>query len=469
MNLNQILAGIKNPYTVKGDKDIEINHVSLSSKKCQKGSCFFAVNGNNADGHDFINDAISNGAVCVVCQILPEFLEDGVTYILTDDSSLFIGPMASNFYGNPSNELKIIGITGTNGKTTIATMVYKMLIGFMRKTALLSTNGDLINDQEYEFKRLAPTTPDAIFIQKFFKDALDAGCQYVVMEVSSHSVVQHRINGINFTGAVFTNLSHDHLDYHHTIENYALAKKGFFDMLSNTAFAVINIDDNYGRYMVLDSHAKIVTYGFNGIADYSTILESKLVGHFNEYNTLAVYAVGMLLGFESNNIKNIIKDLTVRGRFELVYNNNSIKVIVDYAHTPDGMQNVLETARDLVPDGGRLITIMGCGGDRDVTKRPVMGRLAYDLSDIVIITSDNPRTEDPEKIISEIKQGLPESLDKDVFAFIDRKDAIVKAKEISKAKDVIMLLGKGHETYQEINGVKNHFDDREIVIQEFRR
>ena len=458
MNLSQILSGIKSPYTIKGNKDININHLSLSSQDINTGSCFFAINGTNLDGHDFIDDAISKGAICIVCEVLPENIKNEITYILADDSSLFVGPMASNFYGNPSNFLKVIGVTGTNGKTTTATLIYKMLIGFMRKTALLSTIVDLVNNEEYNIKRSSPTTPDAIFIQKFFKDALDAGCQYVVMEVSSHSVVQHRIDGINFTGAVFTNLSHDHLDYHHTIENYALAKKGFFDILNEQAFALVNIDDNYGRYMVSDCRAKIITYGFSGIADYSLILDSKLIGHFNEYNTLAVYTVGVLLGFEPNNIKNIIKNLTVPGRFELVYNQNNIRVVVDYAHTPDGVENVLETARNLVLDGGRLITIMGCGGDRDSAKRPVMGRLAYDLSDIVIITSDNPRTEDPEKIISEIKQGLPEILEKDVFSITDRKNAIIKSKEISQNGDVIMILGKGHETYQEINGNRNFFD-----------
>lgn len=469
MTLNEILLGIKDTYTIVGDKNIDIKDVSLSSFYITAGTCFFAVNGAKSDGHDFIDDVINKGAVCIVCQILPEKLQDGVTYILTDDSSLFIGPMTANFYGNPSQKLKVIGVTGTNGKTTIATMIYKMLMGFMRKSAILSTNGDLINDQIYAISRLAPTTPDAIFIQRFFKDALDAGCEYVVMEVSSHSVVQHRINGINFTGAVFTNLSHDHLDYHHTIENYALAKKGFFDILPSSAFAVINIDDSYGRYMVLDSKAQIHTYGFSDTADYSEVIDSQLIGHFNEYNTLAVYTVGQLLGFEPNNIKNNIKKITVRGRFELVYNNNGIRVIVDYAHTPDGMQNVLETARNLIKDDGRLITIMGCGGDRDSTKRPIMGRLGYDLSDILIITSDNPRTEDPQKIISEIKQGLPIDLEKDVFDIVDRKQAIIKSKEIAKPKDVIMVLGKGHETYQEINGVKNDFDDREVVIQEFRK
>ncbi len=468
MTLNEILLGINDPYTIVGDKNIDIKDVSLSSFHITPGTCFFAINGTKSDGHDFIDNVINKGAVCIVCQILPEKLQDGVTYILTDDSSLFVGPMAANFYGNPSQKLKVIGVTGTNGKTTIATMVYKMLVGFMRKASILSTNGDFINDEIYSFKRESPTTPDAIFIQKFFKNSLDSGCDYVVMEVSSHSVVQHRINGINFTGAVFTNLSHDHLDYHHTIENYALAKKGFFDTLPETSFAVINIDDSYGRYMVLDSKAKIYTYGFNGTADYSEIIDSQLIGHFNEYNTLAVYVVGELLGFDKTHIKKIIKSLTVRGRFELVYNNFGIRVVVDYAHTPDGVENVLETARDLIKNNGRLITIMGCGGDRDSAKRPVMGRLAYDLSDILIITSDNPRTEDPDGIINEIKKGLPDEITKQVVFESDRRLAIAQSKLIAKSGDVVMVLGKGHETYQEINGVKNHFDDREVVIEEYK-
>jgi UDP-N-acetylmuramoyl-L-alanyl-D-glutamate--2,6-diaminopimelate ligase len=468
MKIQDILNGVPFSYTIHGSHTATIESVSIDSRIITENACFFAVTGDSVNGHDYIDSAIKNGASVIVCEILPENLVNGIAYVLVDDTRTTVGPMASIFYGRPSMHLKIIGVTGTNGKTTVSTMLYRTILKFHRKVALLSTNGDMINDVQYDKQRTSPTTPDAIFTQRFFKDAMDAGCEYVVMEVSSHSVVQHRIDGVRFTGSIFTNLSHDHLDYHHTIENYAKAKKAFFDNISAGSFALTNTDDEYGRYMVSDTHGEVSTYGFNNVADFGEIIESKLVGQFNQYNLLAVYGAMVLLGFESSHIKSILKEvLPPSGRFELVVDKNDIKVIVDYAHSPDGVENVLETARGIVKSPGRLIALLGSGGDRDSVKRPVMARIAYDLADIVILTSDNPRNEDPDKIISEMKQGLPEDLEKTVETIIDRHDAIKKTKEISLPGDVIMLLGKGHEDYQEINGFKHHFDDKEEAINAF--
>lgn len=466
MTLQEILNDIGTPYTIIGNGAIEIKSLSLSSKDIKSGGCFFAIRGSHTDGHKFIADAIGNGVVCVVCEEIPKIIEDdSITFVTVANTSSVVGPMASNFYGNPSKQMKVIGVTGTNGKTTVATMIYRMLNGFFRKAGLISTVENIIGTEVIESTH---TTPDAITLQKLLRRMLDFGCEYVVMEVSSHAIVQERILGIKFTGAVFTNLSHDHLDYHHTIENYAAAKKLFFDMLPTDSFALTNINDVYGRMMVSDCKAHTWTYGFSGIADFNEVITSKLIGQFNEYNMLAVYATGKLLGFEPVNIKNILATLPApKGRFELVYEHAGIRAIVDYAHTPDGVQNVLETARNLIADNGRIITVMGCGGDRDSTKRPIMGRLGYDLSDILILTSDNPRSEDPQKILGEIKQGLPQMLDKEVISIIDRHDAIKKAVSIAKSGDVIMVLGKGHETYQEIAGIKNHFDDAEVILQAF--
>jgi UDP-N-acetylmuramoyl-L-alanyl-D-glutamate--2,6-diaminopimelate ligase len=473
MTLQEILNDINLPYDIVGSNGVDIKDLSLSSRDIKSGTCFFAISGEKSDGHKFINDAIESGAVCIVCEEIPESInKESASFVLVKDTSIAIGYFASSFYGHPSKKMKVIGITGTNGKTTTATMIYRALSGFMRKTGLISTVENIIGNEIIESTH---TTPDAITLQKLLNQMVKSGCEYVVMEVSSHSIVQHRINGINFTGAVFTNLSHDHLDYHHTIDNYAKAKKMFFDNLPINCFAITNVDDVYGKMMVADCKAHIYTYGFNSNTDFSELVTSKLIGHFNEYNMLAVFCVLKLLGFETNNIKNIIKDLPgPKGRFELVYNQAGIRCIVDYAHTPDGIQNVLESARNLITDNGRIITVFGCGGDRDSSKRPIMGRLAYDLSDIIIITSDNPRSEDPQKIINEIKQGLPETesniIDKEmkqIEFIIDREQAIKKSISLAKPGDIVMVLGKGHETYQEIAGVKNHFDDKAIVLSAF--
>ncbi len=465
MQLTEILKELGFENTIYGPKDVLVKHLTLNSKESVTGSTFFAMRGVNADGHDFIESAVTHGANLIICEKAPEFFNPAVTYVVVENVSLVIGPFASIFYGNPSSKMKVIGVTGTNGKTTVATLLYKMFTAFHRKSGLISTVENIINGRVIESTH---TTPDAITLHYLLSEMVAAGCEYVAMEVSSHSVVQHRIDGINFAGGIFTNLSHDHLDYHHTIENYASAKKAFFDMLPDSAFAITNTDDAYGREMVKDTNAKVYTYGFNNLADYSENLESKLVGHFNQYNLLAVYITGILSGFEDDHVKKIIGELLPpRGRFELAVDQDGIKAIVDYAHTPDGVQNVLEAAKDLVGGNGRVIAMLGCGGDRDTGKRPVMSRIAYDIADIVVLTSDNPRTEDPDNILAQMYAGLPSEVKKPVHVISDRHLAIKKAKEIAQSGDIIMALGKGHETYQEIDGVKNHFDDFEELVKAF--
>lgn len=471
-----VLQEIDVPYKIHGNTEAEISSLSMSSNDIKDGSCFFALRGTKTDGHDFIQDAIQNGASVIVCENdRIESFDGSITYVAVADVSEIMGLMADIFFGHPSRFMKVIGVTGTNGKTTVATMIYRMLMGFHRKVGLVSTNGDLINGEPIESSRTTPTTPYSISLQSLLAKMKSAGCEYVVMEVSSHSTVQNRIKGVQFAGGIFTNLSHDHLDFHHTIENYAAAKKLFFDFLPETAFALTNTDDEYGRYMVKDTLAKVYTYGFNNIADFSEIIESRLVGQFNQYNMLAVYATGTLIHFENQNIKKVLETLDApAGRFELVVDKNNIRAIVDYAHTPDGVENVLVAARNILKQDGRIITIIGCGGDRDSSKRPVMARLAYDMSDCIILTSDNPRTEDPDKILHEMKAGLPELAESDktnsdnqVEVISDRHLAILRAKEISRSGDIIMVLGKGHENYQEINGVQHHFDDKEELLAAF--
>ncbi len=464
MKISDILHKVPFTYTVHGANTAEVSSLSINSKNITKDSCFFAISGGTVNGHDYIDTAISAGANCIVCEVLPDELMPGVMYILVDDTHSVVGPMAGNFYGNPSHKMKVIGVTGTNGKTTVATSLYSALHNFHRKSALISTVENIIDGNIIESTH---TTPDAVTLQSLLRRSLDAGCEYVVMEVSSHSVVQHRIDGIHFTGAIFTNLSHDHLDYHHTIEAYANAKKKFFDNLPSSAFAITNVDDAYGRSMVADTMATVFTYGFGNIADYSEIIDSVLIGQFNQYNILAVYSALIQLGFESDHIKKIIKTIEApRGRFELCVNSGGVRAIVDYAHTPDGVQNVLEAARGIASDG-RIITVLGCGGDRDKEKRPIMARTAYDLSDVLILTSDNPRNEDPNQILIEMQAGLPEALEKEVKIIVDRQEAIMFAKNTAKESDIIMVLGKGHETYQEIAGVREHFDDKEELIKAF--
>lgn len=469
MEIKEILSKVSFEFNTKGKDDVDIVGLTLDSKKVEKDFCFFAVVGENQDGHDFIDEAIQNGASIIFCQDFPTNINENVLYIQTPNTRDIVSNVASLFYDEPSKKLRVIGVTGTNGKTTTATIIYKALTAFMMNVSLMSTNQDIIKDEIYPEKRKAPTTPDPIFVQKFIYDSLNAGCQYVVMEVTSHSTVQHRVDGVCFSRAIFTNLTHDHLDYHFTMENYANAKKMFFDMLDKESFAIVNIDDEYGRFMVRDTKANVLTYGFSNLAEYNKIIESKLIGRFNNYNMLAVYTLLRSYGFEDKNIKSILKNiLPPEGRFELVFDKNNMKVIVDYAHTPDAIQNTINSAKDLLKQNGRIITIVGSGGDRDPFKRPLMARISYDLSDILIITSDNPRYEDPEKIIDDMKKGLPENEEKELYFITDRKEAILQASKVIREFDIVLVLGKGHEKYQEIKGVKEFFDDKVEILNVFK-
>jgi UDP-N-acetylmuramoyl-L-alanyl-D-glutamate--2,6-diaminopimelate ligase len=460
----------------RGNVDAGITSISLNSKEIQKNSLFVAIVGNVLDGHDFIDDVIQNGAIAIVHE--KDLLEykNGITYIKVNNTKNIVGVLASNFYGNPSSKLKLVGVTGTNGKTTTVTLLYQLFKSLGYKVGLISTVVNKINDKEEETLR---TTPDAITLNKLLAEMVDAGCEYCFMEVSSHAVSEKRVNSILFAGGVFTNLTQDHLDYHHNLENYSKAKKGFFEMIPSTGFAISNIDDDKGEYMLDGIKAKQYRLSLKKQADsfgnevnFNERLETKLLGEFNAYNILSVYAVAILLLYGDkpvspeaiqgrDKIKEAIKDLEgAPGRFQTIKSSSGVIGIVDYAHTPDALENVLKTANQ-IKGNGRLISLIGCGGDRDRGKRPIMARIGYDMSDILILTSDNPRTEKPEDILMEMQQGLPlDALDK-VEIIVDRHLAIEKACQIAKSGDMILVAGKGHENYQEINGIKHHFDDVE--------
>lgn len=368
-----------------------------------------------------------------------------------------------HFFGNPSAKLKIIGVTGTNGKTTVATLMYKIAIELGYKAGLISTVENLVNGEKMSPTYNAPsTTPDPIFLNRLLNEMVNKGCEYVFMEVTSHALDQNRVAGIKFTGGVFTNLTHDHLDYHGGMENYFRAKKKFFNMLETQAFALSNIDDKYGDKMLEGIRAKKYTYGLKTSADFSEKLETKLIGDFNTYNALAAYSAFVLLGEEKEKVKEILKKINPpKGRFDYIKSQNDVTVIVDYAHTPDALQNVLNTVQGMKNDGAKVISVFGCGGDRDPAKRKVMGKIGATLSDIAIFTSDNPRGEDPDKIIKEMKKGLSNDELKKVKTFANRREAILESVKLARTGDIILCAGKGHEDYQEINGVKNHFDDME--------
>ncbi|MDM1047068.1 MULTISPECIES: UDP-N-acetylmuramoyl-L-alanyl-D-glutamate--2,6-diaminopimelate ligase [Sphingobacterium] len=460
----------------QGTLDAEVTSVCLDSRKAQAGSAFVAVRGHQTDGHLFIAKAVELGASVVLLEEYPAEISEGVTYILVDDSSFALGVFAANFYGNPSKDLKLVGVTGTNGKTTVATLLFNLFTKLGYHVGLLSTVQNQIGD------RIVPathTTPDPISLNALLREMLDDGCDYCFMEVSSHAVVQQRIAGLRFAGGIFTNITHDHLDFHGTFANYIKAKKKFFDDLDRYAFALTNIDDKNGVVMLQNTFAHRKTYGLHQMADFKAkILEShldgmllqidsqelwvKLVGHFNAYNLLAVYGAAILLEQETMKVLTALSEISgAEGRFETVRSNNGIVAIVDYAHTPDAVENVLETILDLRKQGQQVLTVLGCGGDRDKTKRPEMAEVAARLSDKVILTSDNPRSEDPVQIIRDMEAGLPAEKKKNVFSITDRREAIRAAVHLAQPGDVILVAGKGHEKYQEIKGVKNHFDDRE--------
>ncbi len=475
MNLKEIIVNC-NLIDILGNKDIDITNLSFDSRTVTPGTLFVAVKGTQVDGHDYIENAIEKGAIAIVCEKMPRKKHDGITYLKVDNSAYVLGVAASNFYGNPSKKLKLTGVTGTNGKTTIATLLYRLFTDAGYVCGLLSTIENIVDRDVIPSTH---TTPDPIELNALLQQMVDKGCEYAFMEVSSHSVAQDRIAGLHFAGGIFTNLTHDHLDYHKTMANYRNAKKKFFDSLPDTAFAVTNLDDKNGAYMLQNTKAKKLSYALKHDADFKgIILEShfdgmmlkvngtevftQLVGGFNASNILAIYGTAIALGFDKEELLVEISKLHgANGRFDMVHSESGVVGIVDYAHTPDALENVLETINEVRCHKETLITVVGCGGNRDKTKRPEMAAVTVKLSDKVILTSDNPRNEDPDDIIREMKEGImPEDMRK-VLAITNRREAIRTAVALAKSGDIILLAGKGHETYQEINGVKNHFDDKE--------
>jgi UDP-N-acetylmuramoyl-L-alanyl-D-glutamate--2,6-diaminopimelate ligase len=480
MQLQDILYGVAITNRV-GAASREVDALSFDSRAVAPGSVFFAIKGTAVDGHKYIEQTIAAGASVIICEEMPVNLKEDVSYIQVQNSSVALGQMAANFFGNPSRDLKLVGITGTNGKTTIATLLFKLFRGLGHSVGLISTVENQIND------RVIPathTTPNPIALNQLLRDMVEAGCTHCFMEVSSHAVVQHRIEGLEFTGAVFSNITHDHLDFHKTFDNYIKAKKEFFDKLPKTAFALTNSDDRNGMVMLQNTAASKKTYALKQIADFKAqIIENrfsglnleidqvdvffKLVGSFNAYNLLAAYGTAMLLGEEKMNVLTVLSSLTgAEGRFDYVSNDQEIIGIVDYAHTPDAVQNVLTTIANIRKGTEQVITVIGCGGDRDKSKRPVMAQVACDWSDKVILTSDNPRTEDPLEILKEMEAGVSPSNKRKTLIIADRREAIKTACHLARRGDIILVAGKGHEKYQEINGVRQHFDDKEILKEQ---
>ncbi|GAA3619730.1 UDP-N-acetylmuramoyl-L-alanyl-D-glutamate--2,6-diaminopimelate ligase [Flavivirga jejuensis] len=466
---------------VVGGTSAGIGAIDFDSRKITKGDLFVAIRGNIADGHDFIDVAIKHGAIGVVCETLPEHLVDGVTYVEVDNSSRALAIMASNYYDTPSENLKLVGVTGTNGKTTVASLLYQLFKKAGYKVGLLSTVKIMVDNTTY---KATHTTPDSLTINKYLKEMNDVGVEFCFMEVSSHGIHQYRTEGLHFEGGVFTNLSHDHLDYHNTFAEYRDVKKTFFDGLSKNAFALVNVDDKNGLVMLQNTKARKLTYALKGYADYKAqILENqfgglllkvndsevwaRLIGDFNAYNVLAIYATAELLGLEKVEILRLVSELdSVSGRFQYLISDKKITAIIDYAHTPDALKNVLETINSIRTKNEELITVVGCGGDRDITKRPKMGHIASALSTKVIFTSDNPRSEVPEDILNDIEKGVEPQNYKKTLTISDRKQAIKTACQLAQPNDIILIAGKGHETYQEIKGERFDFDDYKIV-QEF--
>ncbi len=462
-SLSELLKEIS-VLEIKGNPEISISSISINSKSISPNSIFIAISGNISDGHDFIDQAIESGAKVIVHQKEIKDLKDNIVYIKVEDTHDASGRLASAFYDHPSEHLRLIGVTGTNGKTTTTTLLHQLFMNLGQKAGLIGTVVNKINNKSFEAER---TTPDPITLNKTLRDMVEAGCDYCFIEVSSHSVALKRISGLFFSGGVFTNLTLDHLDFHKTFEDYRDAKKAFFDSLSPDVFALSNIDDQNGEYMLSATRARKYYYGLKTETDFNERLETKLIGEFNAYNTLAVYATAVLLDEDRGKVREEIKNLDpVPGRFQYVKSTNNITGIVDYAHTPDALENVLKTVNEM-KGNNKVISVFGCGGDRDKTKRPIMAKIGYDMSDIVILTSDNPRTEKPEDILIDMKNGLTNEFESKVHIIVDRKEAIKKAVEFAKEGDYILLAGKGHENYQEVNGIKSHFDDLEEIQKTF--
>ena len=481
MRLEEILSHA-GADLITGSAETAISSLHLDSRNVTEGGLFFAIRGTVADGHSFIPQAIANGAIAIVCEHLPERRWESVAFVRVKDSSKASGIMASNFYGNPSSQLKLTGVTGTNGKTTTVTLLHRLFMDNGYPAGLISTITNKIKEHDYPATH---TTPDPVQLNKLLAEMVGEGCTHCFMEVSSHAIDQQRISGLAFCGGIFTNITHDHLDYHKTFEAYLKAKKRFFDELPEDAFALTNKDDRNGFVMVQNTKAKVYTYSQLSLADFRCrILEDqfqglhlsidgtdcyfKLIGTFNAYNLLVVYAAASLLGLEKVKLLSILTNLDpVPGRFNYVISRENIIAIVDYAHTPDALQNVLETIQKIRTQNEQVITLIGAGGNRDTTKRPVMARIACMFSDRVILTSDNPRFEDPEMIIEEMRKGVEPQDFKKVLVIVNRKEAIKTACTLGKPGDIILVAGKGHETYQEIRGVKYPFDDQAILKEIF--
>jgi UDP-N-acetylmuramoyl-L-alanyl-D-glutamate--2,6-diaminopimelate ligase len=482
MKIKEILTNC-NLKDIIGDKDIDLLDLTFDSRKVKEGSLFFAVRGTQVDGHDYIDKAVVQGAKAIVCEKMPKNKAENVTYVQVENSAYVLGVAAANFFGNPSKELKLMGVTGTNGKTTIATLLYRLFTDAGYSCGLLSTIENIIS---HEVIPSTHTTPDPLELNALLRKMVEYGCEYAFMEVSSHSVDQDRIAGLHFAGGIFTNLTHDHLDYHKTMANYRNAKKKFFDNLPDTAFALTNLDDKNGAYMLQNTRAKKLTYALKHDADFKGIvMEShfdgmllkvngvevytQLVGGFNASNLLAIYGASTALGFDKNELLVEISKLRgANGRFDMVHSECGIVGIVDYAHTPDALENVLSTINEVRCHKETLFTIVGCGGNRDTTKRPEMAAVAVSLSDKVILTSDNPRNEDPDEIIRQMQAGIAAEDSHKVLSITNRREAIRVAVALAKKGDIILVAGKGHENYQEINGIKNHFDDKEVLSEAFK-
>ena len=481
--LNNILKNVA-VIEVIGAEDAEISSIQFDSRKVTNNDLFVAQKGVAVNGHVFIDKVIELGAIVIVCEEVPQLIKSGVTYVKVADSNIALAVIASNYYGNPSSKLKLIGVTGTNGKTTIATLLYQLFKNAGFKVGLLSTVKILVDDKTF---KTSHTTPDSITINSYLEMMIKADVDYCFMEVSSHGIHQKRTYGLQFEGGIFTNLSHDHLDYHNSFAEYRDVKKSFFDLLPKSAFALVNLDDKNGSIMLQNTKAAKNTYALKTIADYKgKVLEkrmsgtlltvdgieiwTKLIGTFNAYNLLAIVATAELCGLEKMEILRLVSELeSVSGRFQYMISKSGITAIVDYAHTPDALKNVLETISDIKTSKEKVITVVGCGGDRDKTKRPKMAMIASQLSSQVIFTSDNPRTENAQLIIDEMESGVAKENIAKTLSVVDRKQAIKTACKFSETGDIVLVAGKGHEDYQEINGERFHFDDLEVVTECFNQ
>ncbi|GJM60531.1 UDP-N-acetylmuramoyl-L-alanyl-D-glutamate--2,6-diaminopimelate ligase [Persicobacter diffluens] len=477
MKLQELLVDVATIKTI-GTVDREVGQIQFDSRKLSAGDIFIAQKGTQVDGHRFIPTAEETGVAAIVCEDLPKERKDGITYLQVESASKALGLMACAFYGHPSRELKLVGVTGTNGKTTTVTLLYDLFRRLAYSTGMLSTVVNKINEEEITATH---TTGDALQINQLLRKMADAGVQYCFMEASSHAIHQHRIAGLDFDGGVFTNITHDHLDYHQTFKDYIFAKKMLFDQLPAHAFALVNADDKRGPVMLQNCKAKHYTYALRGLSDFPAKIVSngfhgleievegqpvffRLIGAFNAYNLMVAYVVASLFEIPKEDVLLELSALTgAPGRFELVPNALRKVAIVDYAHTPDALENVLKTIQEIRQQGQQMITVVGCGGDRDKTKRPKMAHIAAKLSDKVILTADNPRSEDPQVILQEMAEGLEITQRAKVLQILDRKEAIRTANMLAEQKDIILVAGKGHETYQEIQGVRHHFDDREVI------